>query len=304
MSVTVGNNFALRVPQYGAKTHDKIQKTFENVRSYATVPSFAYRSYVNFTGNAPQITKAAAVTTEAEDIVIPKTKNGGYIVEEQTQTELIYGKDAAKFLDKTNKFEYDTQITFPKKAAGSLYIDGKEIKIKENSTVILNKGTEAKVKVEKGYPQILMSKNEYSWYNKHSNDEHQPQNLKEKFNELILRNSHTYNGEFKSNLFSNDENKNNALVEKLKNTGFVKDERGGYLRFKQYPVWNYQKEQLKNKGFNDEELATIKPVYEQVRQTRQDAKLTIKGKANGMGQETVNKLKKCGILMRCRDERG
>ena len=296
MSVTVGNNFALRVPQYGAKTHDKIQKTFENVRSYATVPSFAYRSYVNFTGNAPQITKAAVVTTEAEDIVIPKTKNGGYIVEEQTQTELIYGKDAAKFLDKTNKFEFDTQITFPKKATGSLYIDGKEIKIKENSTVLLNKGTEAKVKVEKGYPQILMSKNEYSWYQKHTNDSHVDMNLQEKFRELISKNSHTYNGEFKSNLFSNDENKNNALVEKLKNTGFVKDERGGYLRFKQYPVWNYQKEQLKNNGFNDEELAVIKPVYEQVRQTRQDAKLTIKGKPNGMGQETVNKLKKCGIL--------
>ena len=296
MNVSVGKTLNVFVPEIKKAQAYNENKIANSSVKYATVPFTAYRSYVNFTGNAPQITKATVVTTDAEDIVLEKTKNGGYIVEPETQTELIYGNDATKFLNKTNKFEYDTQITFPKKATGTLFIDGKEIKIKENSTVLLNKGTDAKVSVDKGYPQILMTKNDYAWYKKHSNDLHQEQSLMDKFKELISKNSHTYNGEFKSNLFSNDENKNNALVEKLKNTGLVKDERSGYLRFKQYPVWKYQKEQLKNKGFNDEEIETIKPVYEQVRQTRQDTKLTIKGKPNGMSQETINKLKNCAIL--------
>ncbi len=297
MNVSVGRTLNVCVPKIKKvpSYNDSNNSACTSVK-YATVPSAAYRSYVNFTGNAPQITKATVVTTNSEDIVLEKTENGGYIVEPKTQTELIYGKDAAKFLNKTNKFEYDTQITFPKKAEGSLIIDGKEIKIKENSTVLLNKGSEAKVKVGKGYPQVIMTKSDYAWYSKYSNSDSQPQNLKDKFKELIYFNSHSYNGEFKANMFSKDENKNNAIVSKLKNSGFVSDRRNGYIKFNKYPVWNYQKEQLKNNGFNEEELAVIKPVYEQVRQTKLDTKLSLKGRADSIPSETVQKLKENGIL--------
>ena len=102
------------------------KKNTPKIQTSSTVP-FNFRSYVNFTGNAPEIKKASIITSSANDIELQKTENGGYIVESETQTELIYGKDAAAYLNKTNKFNYDTQITFPKKAEGKLFIDGKEV---------------------------------------------------------------------------------------------------------------------------------------------------------------------------------
>ncbi|MBR2525472.1 cupin domain-containing protein [bacterium] len=296
MNVVLGSTRSLVVPELKGVSSSAAKNVKSMSSAYASVPSYVYRSAINFTGNAPDIKKATIITSSDKDIELKPTQNGGYIVEPETQTELIYGNNATKFLNKTNKFEYDTQITFPKKASGTLYIDGKKINIKENSTVLLNKGTDAKVQVEKGYPQILMTKNEYGWYQKHSNSHRDNQNLRDKFNELIYKNSHLYNGEFRANLLSDDENKNNQIVSKLKDNGFIQDEKDGYLKFKKYPVWDYQKEQLKQKGFNNEELETIKPVYEQIRQTKMDTKLTLKASADIMPAETVKKLKENGIL--------
>jgi len=257
--------------------------------------SNAFRSYINFTGNAPAVTKATIVSTGDDDIVIPKTENGGYIVEPETQTEFIYGNDAKNFLNKTEKFEYDTQITFPIKAKGVLIIDGKEIKVKENSTVLLNKGTDAKVRVESGYPQILMSKKDYPWYCKHGrNDENV--DLKNKFNELIYLNSHSYNGEFRPKLFGKEEHENNYLTAKLRDNGFIEDTKDGFIKFEHYPTWDYQKEQLSKKGFNDWDLNAIEPVYKQVRQTKLDAKVTLRTSTHGMTKETVQKLKDADIV--------
>ena len=253
------------------------------------------RSYINFHGNAPQITKATIVSTGDEDVVVQKTENGGYVVEPETQTELIYGNDAKKFLSKTKKFEYDTQITFPVKAKGSLFIDGKEIKVKENSTVLLNKGTEAQVKVESGYPQILMSKKDYPWYSKHGN-KNEKVDLKNKFNELIYLNSHTYNGEFRPKLFGKQDHENDYLAAKLRDNGFIKDTKDGFIKFEHYPTWDYQKEQLSKKGFNDWDLNAIEPVYKQVRQTKLDAKVTLRTKTHGISQSTLQKLKDADIV--------
>ena len=267
----------------------QVQQSLDNktTSAYSSVPN-SMRSYINFRGNAPQVTKATIVSTGTDDIVIPKTENGGYIVEPETQTEFIYGNDAKKFLNKTNKFEYDTQITFPVKAKGSLFIDGKEIKIKENSTVLLNKGTDAKVNVESGYPQILMTKKEYPWYCKHGRNDDNV-DLKNKFNELTYLNSHSYNGEFKPKLFGKEEHENNYLAAKLRDNGFIKDTKDGFIKFEHYPTWDYQKEQLAKKGFNDWDLNAIEPVYKQVRKTKIDAKVTLRTHTNGMAQATVQR---------------
>lgn len=295
MNISVNKNWFSPVGN-GLKKINKETVDSPEIKQCDNLAPSALRSYISFKGNAPKITKATFVTTKSEDTEIPRTANGGYIVEPKTQTELIYGIDATKFLNKTNKFEYDTQITFPKKAKGTLIIDGKEVKIKENSTVLLNKGTEAKVKIDAGYPQILMTKKDYSWYTKHSNRLDQEPDLRNKFYELTYRNSHTFNGEFKSNMFSQDENKNNEIIARLKDTGFVSDVRGDYLRFNSYPNWNYQSKELAKKGFSKEDLELIKPVYEQIRQTKMDTKLALKNYTNGMSPETVQKLKNCGIL--------
>ncbi len=277
-------------------------------QAYMSAPT-ALRSYISFKGNAPQITKATILTSTAEDITIPRTENGGYIVEPKTQTELIYGVDATKFLNKTNKFEYDTQITFPKKAKGTLYIDGKEVKIKENSTVLLNAGTDARVKVESGYPQILMSQRDPDWYIRHSGDLNQRDDLRTKFRELASLNSHTFSGQFTLDMFKCDKEKSEAIVKKLVSKNLVNElynrnypglnpnkHNSRYFKFDKYPYWDYLSKDLAEKGFSKEEMDLIKPVYEQVRQTKCDTKFAFKNVNNGIDDKTLNKLKKSGIL--------
>lgn len=297
MNISVFRNSCAKPPDYGLVENKKSSKSADVKQNYASTP-VGFRSYVNFRGNAPQITKASVITSTLKDIELEKTANGGYIVEPETQTEMIYGKDAVNFLNKTNNFEYDTQVTFPKKASGKLIIDGKSVDIKENSTVLLNKGTNANVVVEKGYPQILMTKKEYSWYEKHSSNNENNPALKDKFKELIYRNSHTYNGEFKANLFSKDENKNNEITAKLKNAGEIFDTKDGYVKFNRYPVWSYKKEVLSQKGFNEEELETIRPVYQQVRETKLNTKLALRSEKNGLSDETIHKLEDCDVLFK------
>lgn len=150
--------------------------------------------------------------------------------------------------------------------------------------------------MDKGYPQVIMLKNNYPWYNKYTNKQEQTPALRDKFKELIYRNSHTYNGEFKPCLFSKDDNKNNELATKLKDTGEITEQRSGYVKFERYPVWDYKKGILEEKGFSKEELDIIEPVYRQVRQTKLDTRLALRSHKNGLSDETIAKLKENDIL--------
>lgn len=294
MGLSVSSNFIPKIGNVGCKSAKNVQKKALVAASCVTVPA-ALRSYVNLSGKASEINNAAIITTSSKDIELKKTENGGYIVEPETQTELIYGKDAINYLNKIDTFDADTQITFPKKTTGTLFIDGKEINVKENSTVLLNKGTNAKVKVNTGYPQIIRTPQEYSWYKKHSGNQ-QEASLRDKFKELIYYNSHLYNGDFKPEIFSPDKEKSYAIFDKLKNNGLLNQERNGYFRFKKYYDWNYLKEELSQKGFSEDEIKTMESAYKQIRQTKLDTRLTLRSQADFLAPETLAKLKNNGIL--------
>lgn len=296
MNISVDKNLFNKEINFRKEISKKQNITPARVDNYASTP-VSLRSYINFTGNAPQITKATIVTTNEKDIPLTKTKNGGYIVEDQTKTELIYGNDATKFLNKTTVFEHDTQITFPKKATGELIIDDKKIQINENSTILLNKGTKANIVVQKGYPQIIMSQDDYPWYNKHSN-KNTKRALKDKFKDLIYLNSHTYNGEFKPNLFSKNAKKNKELTTKLIESEEIFEQNDGYVKFQNYPTWDYKKGILTEKGFSEKELKLIEPIYKQVRQTKLDAKLALRSNRNGLSDKTIHKLEDNEILFK------
>ena len=101
---------------------------------FDTVPNLMYgRHLINFTGNAPSITKALSLGPDGHETELKPTKNGGFIVEERTNTELIYGNNAKKYLENKTTFDKDTHVIFPKKAKGKVTIDGKTTKIDENT---------------------------------------------------------------------------------------------------------------------------------------------------------------------------
>lgn len=120
---------------------------------------------LTFKGNIPQIKNAYIITSQTEDIPLLITKkNDSYVVDFDSQTEIIYGLDAVKYLNSKDEFQYDTQIILPKKATGILHLKNKDIKLNENSAVLLNAGTKANLEIQKGYPMIVVTKKDYDWY--------------------------------------------------------------------------------------------------------------------------------------------
>lgn len=291
---------------------------------------------LSFTGNAPKIKNAYIITGEEEDIPLLVTKkNESYVIDFDSQTEIIYGIDAINYLNSHDEFEYDTQVIFPKKAEGSLETDGKTVSLPENSAVLINAGTKTKIAAQKGYPMVVVTKKDYDWYERYGK-EAKDINIRNKFSELIFWNSHLYNGEFTPNTFLSEELKDEKflssigidkyasrnhlvyalhskldslnekqkeevvfaknLMDKLYETGIVEARNDGFVIFKNRYTDKYQEQYLKERGFTEKEIKTIMPVYSQARQARADSKFAIRNNAEGYDKDLTAKMKEKGIL--------
>lgn len=316
--------------------NDKVPSTAASLKSYSAENMRANFAPVSFKGNAPKIKNAFIITSNTEDIPLLKTqKNGSFLIDFDSQTEIVYGLDAIKYLEEHDEFTYDTQVIFPKKAEGTLHINGNDVSLSENSAVLLNAGTKAKIDVSKGYPMMIMSKKDYDWYERYGKDA-QDTNIKNKFTELMYYNSHLFNGDFTPNILLSDalnddkylqtiginkwESKNNlivdiyakkdlldddkkqeiefikGLIDKLQETGVIEQKDDGYLRFANKYKPEYMKGQLEEQGFSEAEIAHIMPIYTQSRQVHMDSKFGIKNSVENYTPELVQKMKDAGIL--------
>ena len=208
----IDNKYA---PQEQKQAQTVLSGLNSTTRAKENIPAQNYRAnfapQINFTGNAPKIKQAYIITGEEKDVPLLVTKkNESYVIDFDSQTEIIYGDAAVDYLNKNEEFEYDTQVIFPKKAEGSVEVDGKTVELPENSAILINAGTKAKVNVKKGYPMMLVSKKDYDWYERYGKNA-KDINIRNKFLELIWYNSHLYNGEFTPNVL---------LPEKFRDEGF------------------------------------------------------------------------------------
>lgn len=291
---------------------------------------------ISFKGNVPRIKNAYIITSQGEDIPLMATKaNESYLIDFDSQTEVIYGIDAIKFLDNKNEFKYDTQVIFPKKSSGYLHIDGKDVKLTENSAVLINAGTKADVELQKGYPMVVISKKDYDWYERYSRNA-KDENIRSKFLELMYHNSHSYNGEFSMNSFLPDkmrdesflrnlsinkwESGNNLLndiyskkdlmneqdkqtiefikcaVDKLDRNGMLEHNEDGYIRLVMPYAQDYLVKDMNKKGFTDDEIKLLVPVFMQAREVKTAGKFAIKNPAGDYPKELILKMKNAGIL--------
>ena len=309
----------------------------DNIQSrYSSENLKANFAPVSFKGNAPRITNAYIITGEKEDLPLLVTKkNESYVIDFDSQTEIIYGIDAIRYLNKAENFHYDTQVIFPKKSEGILHIGEKEIPLSENSAVLINADTKASVKVTKGFPMIVISKKDYDWYERYSKNA-QDTNIRNKFLELMYYNSHLYNGEFTPNVLLpeklRDESflktisidkwaiRNNLINElyskkdllneedrciveqtkKLLDTLFEKQiitqKDDGYVRFSVMYNKNYMRKYLEENGLTEEEIRLLEPVYNQARQVHIDSKFSHRNRVEGYRTELIEKMKAKGIL--------
>ena len=308
----------------------------KNLSTYSVENLKANYAPVSFKGNAPRITNAYIITGEKEDLPLLVTKkNESYVIDFDSQTEIIYGIDAVKYLDEAESFHYDTQVIFPKKSEGILHIGGKEIPLSENSAVMINADTKASVEVTKGFPMMVVSKKDYDWYERYGRNAHDT-NIRNKFLELMYYNSHLYNGEFTPNVLLpeklrdedflktisidkwavrnnlvnelyakkdslNEEDRKTVeytkgLMDKLYQKQMISSKEDGYVRF--VPLYNvdYMKIYLKDNGFSEEEINLLLPIYDQARQVHMDAKFSHRNPVKDYSSELVEKMKEKGIL--------
>lgn len=324
------------IPRY----HRKVSKPFVYQNTLTTAHYTGLNAKANFlpvsfTGNAPSI-KNAFIITKQDDIPLLETKqNGSYIIDFDSQTEVIYGKQAVKFLNKTDNFPYDTQIIIPKKCEGELEIDGENIPLGENSAVMLNGGTKAKISIKKGYPMVIFSKKDYDWYERYGKNAKAP-TIQGKFSELMYYNSHLYNGDFSPNmllgegllsdkflkslgidkyksannliydlgakreLMSKDKraefDKKKALLDKLFENDLIEMKPNGYVRFKIFYTDDYQTDLLAQKGFSKEEIDNIMPVFKLTKMLYTDSRFVRKDDAADIPPDLAEKMKQAGIL--------
>ncbi len=316
--------------------NSKLPQTAASLSNYSSENLRANFAPVSFKGNAPKIKNAFIITSNTEDIPLLKTeKNGSYVIDFDSQTEIVYGLDAIKYLEEHETFDYDTQVIFPKKSNGILHQDGKAIDLPENSAILINAGSKAKLDVKKGYPMMIMSKKDYDWYERYGKDA-EDVNIKNKFLELMYYNSHLFNGDFTPNILLSDgltddkylqsiginkwESKNNliadiyakkdlldetkqqeiefvkGLLEKLQDKGIIFSKEDGYIRFTDTYKPEYMQKQLEEKGFTSEELDHIMPIYTQSRQVHMDSRFGIKNSVENYTPELIEKMKNAGIL--------
>lgn len=302
-------------------------------------PNVRYNPYntIPFGGNAPKITNACIITGEENDLPLLVTKkNDSYVVEFDSQTEIIYGIDAIKYLNRTDYFEYETQIVFPKKAKGEIILeDGKTVPAMENSAILINEGTKGKVQVDKGYPFVIVSKKDFDWYERHKCDA-QNEDIKNKFLELMYFNSRLYDAQFtlnsllaekftnedflkeigidkwktRNNLVNaiyekkdllNEEDKNEIekakrLHDKLINSDLTAKLSDNYIKFKVIPKFDYFLKDLIATGYTQEEIEILRPIYNKARRNCLDTLIVRRNKIEYYKPELVEKMKERGIL--------
>ena len=287
-------------------------------------------------GKAPVITKASIISDVNDDIPLLATKiNNSFLIDFDSQTEIIYGLDALKYLKKTDKFQYDTQIIFPKKCFGVAHINKKNVNLAENSAIMLNAGAEAQIKTTKGYPMIIVTKRDYEWYERYGKKAENI-DIRNKFDELTYYNSHSYNGNFSPNallpqIFKSDSflnrigldknasgnnllhdiyNKRNmldeedkktieqlkAMLDKLFERGQIQSMQNGYIKTTHGYNSEYFKKVLQEEGFSEKEIEILTPIFKQARQIKMESVFTRKNAASDYPSEIIEKMKKSGIL--------
>lgn len=311
--------------------------TFPVGKKYKPLSPSTFRAnFLPSTGKASAITKASILHGCNDPLPLMVTKlNNSYILDFDSQTEIMYGVDAINFLKKTRDFKYDTQVIFPKKSSGVAQVNGKNINLAESSGIIINAGTKAQIDTLDGYPMVVLSKKDYDWYERYSKNARDI-NIRNKFDELIYYNSHLYNGSFSPNallpakfldesfltnlgldkntsrnhllydIFDrkdslSDEDRQTItflkeLLDKLHAKGLIETKEEGYVRAIRGYNSEYFAELLQKEGFNNEEIKTLIPVFKQARQVKMESAFVRKNSASDYPPAVLKKMKEQGIL--------
>lgn len=283
-------------------------------------------------GHAKGIKRALFLTSKG-NIPIEANKDGSYTLNKETNTKAYYGKPAFDFLSKTEKYENETQVVFPKGSKGKMIKDGKEIEIGENRAILITKGTKIKIEADRklNSPYVLTTEKDYEWFERYNENSL-------KYDEAVYYGSHAYNADFSPNILLDSSLKNNAYLEKLgitinnvddwnnilyslndridkltpneqANVKFVKKlmdklwaadllekTPGEHIRFKKRYSPKFEEQVLKSAFLNDDEISAIMPIYKQTRSVKMHTKIALRQNASSYEPDLIEKMKEKGLI--------
>lgn len=270
------NTFAARQNR-SLCAENKLSNSTLNKIPYNEINFQACSSLIPFKGACGNLKKMQAYSPEGRSYLLRKDKDGSYLVDSETVTRIYYGKDAEKYLKKTTSFKLDTQIIAPRDCQLKVEVEGREIEVNPNSSIILSKGKEAKISVVKGNPLILTSEREPSWYEKYGRD------FDSQFKELSYLNFHLYSGHLKVSDLGED------IVDKLLENNFATQVGEDQIEMNNYFLPEYQKKVLKG-ILTDEEMTIFNHHYSRAYQIRVSTKEARKAIADELDPKLKEKL--------------
>lgn len=195
-----------------------------------------------------------AIAPDGSIYPVKKSRDGAFVVDNETVTKLYYGRDAVNYLKKTTIHKRDTQVVMQRDNAGSVLVDGKEINLTSRNAILIKAGKEAKVDIKKGYPLVITSERAPAWYEKYSNKTKNAQHRKI-FDELTEINAHTYLAQIKEDTLGLE------LADKLVEKGIAEKTGDGYVEIIRKYEPKYLQKILKQTGFRSVEISQINALY-------------------------------------------
>ncbi len=211
-------------------------------------------SLVAFSGLTSNNIKKAILLGNSGDIPLIKRYDGGYLVDNETETVIYYGEEAKNLLKHQTYFPDDTQVILQsdgKLKATSL--NGEIFELFEPGAVLINKNTYAKIDVLKGNPMIITSKRPAKWFTKMSpTNEH-----RQYFETLADKNNYYYKKCFHKSYLKDEYNA-------LRKEGIVVDYNADYLNFYKYPSIKHFMNELNKTSLSKEQKDKVSKLYVQI----------------------------------------
>jgi|GEM_PF-5295148 len=186
---------------------------------------------ISFGAKTAEKINRAFKLSELSSAPITQRYDGGYLIDDITNTFLYYGDDARRFLKNAGYFPVETQIIAQDDTELSLKtLNGEEFTLNKPGAILINPKTYANIDVIKGNPLVMTTEKQPYWYTKMTADAFNE--CREYFEKMVKKN--------------NDNFPHKLPLTDLRNPGNVTSE-----DFEGCPDWVYEK--LCNSGILDQD---------------------------------------------------
>jgi len=193
-----------------------------------------------------------AVTGHGE-IPLARRPDGGVLVEGDTRTVVYRGDAARALLERTTRWDVDTEVILPRNAALQVTVDGVGLHLGEPGAVMVGAGGEARFEQVQGEVIVVQSGKAPDWYEKLSPDG----GHKKSFDEIAAINQRIFHSQTRAARFPP------AQLATLLQNGIVKgvDDAPDFVEWAPFRESEALRERLSAAGFGERDQKSLIDVW-------------------------------------------